>query len=222
MFLAMVKADAALRLIEAWIDETPDRDGQIMDYASTKPEIQRWSKETHAASRGKSYGNLRAMHLLVAAGRVDDVIYDDRRRRIGIRATVINDAEWRKVEDGVYTGIALGGRMKRGIGGDFMRYTIVPSEISLVDTPCPPTAVFTLVKADGGLERRAGRRKHDRRDDLGRSFIAAVERVASLEKATEEAALAKIEAMPNGHYRTLSLLRHAMSYPKPPGGGKRR
>jgi len=38
---------------------------------------QKWSDDIFKASGGKSKGNLRAMHGKVAAGRFDDIVFDD-------------------------------------------------------------------------------------------------------------------------------------------------
>ncbi|MGH6799296.1 MAG: hypothetical protein ACREDI_13045, partial [Roseiarcus sp.] len=62
IFIPLRKVDAAQRLIYARIDETPDRVGDVFDYATSKPEFAKWSAEMATASDGKSLGNLRAMH----------------------------------------------------------------------------------------------------------------------------------------------------------------
>src|SRR5262249_30251085 len=68
----------------------------------------------------------------------------------------IDDAEWAKVLEGVYTGFSQGGAYERrwtDCDGK-VRYTAAPSEISLVDLPCLPQATFEMIKADGTVERR--------------------------------------------------------------------
>ncbi len=63
--------------------------------------------------------------------------------------------EWKKVEAGVYTGFSIGGAyVKRYRDGAVTRYVARPSEVSLVDNPCNPDAVFQLVKQDGSTEAR--------------------------------------------------------------------
>lgn len=156
IFLPLRKVDAAQRLIYARVDETPDRVGDVMDYASTKPQYVKWSAEMQKASGGKSLGNVRAMHQLTAAGTVQGIEYDDSAKAIDICIKVVDDDAWRKCEDGVYTGISPGGRyLKRWNDGRYTRYTGEPHEISLVDRPMIPTATFTMVKADGGEEQRS-------------------------------------------------------------------
>ena len=72
-------------------------------------------------------------------------------------AKIVDDDEWRKVQEGVYTGFSQGGRyVKRWPDPDtgLVRYTAEPHEISLVDLPCVPDATFDVVK-DGVAEKRA-------------------------------------------------------------------
>ena len=159
MFIPLRKADAARRLIYGYATaELPDRSGEICVYASTKPYYEKWSEDFAKASGGKSFGNLRAMHGKVAAGKISAIAFNDEAKRIEIAAKIVDDDEWRKIEEGVYTGFSQGGAyVKRWPDPDkpeLTRYTAAPSEISLVDLPCLPEASFELVKADGARERR--------------------------------------------------------------------
>lgn len=150
LFIPLRKVDVAQRMVYGQIDETPDRAGEVFDYKSSKRHFLSWSKTIRKATGGKSYGNVRAMHGPVAAGKLEDIRFDDDRRSIQLAAHIIDDAEWQKVEQGVYTGFSPGGRyVKRWKDGDYTRYTAEPSEISIVDLPCIPSASFTLIKADG-------------------------------------------------------------------------
>jgi hypothetical protein len=160
LFIPLAKADAAQRTIYGYATaELPDRSGEICDYASTKPYYEQWSADFAKASGGKSFGNLRAMHGKVAAGKISAIAFNDEARRIEIAAKIVDDDEWRKIEEGVYTGFSQGGAyVKRWKDPDqpaFTRYTASPAEISLVDLPCLPQATFELVKADGACEMRA-------------------------------------------------------------------
>lgn len=150
MFVPLAKADAAQRLVYGYIDETPDRAGEVMDYDTSKPHFEAWSDTFAKATDGKSVGNLRAQHGKVAAGIFEKIAFDDDAKRIELCARIVDDNEWAKVEAGVYTGFSPGGRYaKRWQDGAHRRYTALPSEISIVDLPCIPTATFTMVKADG-------------------------------------------------------------------------
>jgi hypothetical protein len=158
LFLALAKVDLDQRLIQGVATaEAPDRVGEICDYSSTKPYFEAWSAEALKASGGKSLGAVRAMHGRIAAGKLTDIAFDDEAKRILISARIVDDDEWRKVQEGVYTGFSQGGRyVKRWPDADtgLTRYTAEPTEISLVDLPCLPGATFEVVK-DGAVEKRA-------------------------------------------------------------------
>jgi hypothetical protein len=158
LFLPLAKVDLDQRIVQGVATaEAPDRVGEICDYASTKPYFEAWSAEALAASGGKSYGAVRAMHGRVAAGKLTDIAFDDEGKRILVAAKIVDDEEWRKVTEGVYTGFSQGGRyVKRWPDPEsgLTRYTAEPSEISLVDLPCVPGATFEVIK-DGVVEKRA-------------------------------------------------------------------
>jgi hypothetical protein len=152
LFIPITKVDAQQRLVYGVATaEAEDRAGEICDYASTKPLYEKWSREIAQSTGGKSRGNLRAMHGAVAAGKVTALNFNDRKKQIEICAKVVDDAEWNKVQEGVYTGFLQGGTYaKRWTDDDGLtRYTAAPSESSLVDLPCLPEARFEMVKSDG-------------------------------------------------------------------------
>jgi hypothetical protein len=159
LFIPITKIDAAKRLVYGIVAaEKPDAAKEICDYESTKPLYQRWSDGFVKATDGKSLGNLRTMHGNVAAGKVVELSFDDAAKRIQICGKVVDDGEWTKVEEGVYTGFSQGGKyIKRWPDpGDSMltRYTAEPLEVSLVDNLCLPDATFSVIKADGTTELR--------------------------------------------------------------------
>ena len=158
LFLPLAKVDLDRRLVTGVATaETPDRAGEIFDYASSKPYFEQWSKDALAASGGKSFGAVRAMHAPIAAGKLTDIAFDDDAKRITVAAKIVDDDEWRKVQEGVYTGFSQGGRyVERWPDPDtgLVRYTAEPHEISLVDLPCVPDATFDVVKG-GVAEKRA-------------------------------------------------------------------
>jgi hypothetical protein len=172
LFLPLLKVDLDKRLVSGVATaELPDRSGEICDYASSKPFFERWSSEALAASGGRSMGAVRAMHGKVAAGKLTDIAFDDEGKRIIVAAKIVDDDEWRKVQEGVYTGFSQGGRyVKRWPDEEtgLIRYTAEPQEISLVDLPCLPDATFEVVK-DGVVENRvftASERSRDAEDGI--------------------------------------------------------
>ena len=177
--IPITKVDAVHRLVYGLATaEVPDRAGEVCDYASTKPFYEKWSAEIAASSGGRSFGNLRAMHGQVAAGKVTAIGFNDEARQIEICAKVIDDGEWTKVTEGVYTGFSQGGRYARRWTGDdgATRYTAEPHEISLVDLPCLAEARFEMIKSDGAREWRpfrADARIEDLRDGASANKIGA-------------------------------------------------
>ena len=155
--IPIIKVDAAQRLVYGIATaEVADRAGEICDYDSTKPYYEKWSQAIATSSGGRSRGNLRAMHGTIAAGKVTSLSFNDAAKQIEICAKVVDDAEWTKVTEGVYTGFSQGGTYaKRWTDTDgATRYTADPHEISLVDLPCLAEARFEMVKVDGSHEWR--------------------------------------------------------------------
>jgi 8-oxo-dGTP pyrophosphatase MutT (NUDIX family) len=156
LFVQLKKVDAKERIVYGTaVVEEVDRSGEIFDYKTSKPEFEKWSSTVAKTSDGKSLGNVRAMHSNIAAGKLVDIGFDDERKAIDVAAKVVDDNEWKKVEEGVYTGFSIGGKyLKRWQDGANKRYTASPSEVSLVDLPCGPSATFSMIKADGSEEMR--------------------------------------------------------------------
>jgi hypothetical protein len=155
LFAQIRKVDEAQRLvIGRMVQEVADKAEEIFDYASSKPLFQKWSAEVSADSNGLSLGNVRAMHGKVAAGKVTQMDFNDPELAIDVSVKVVDDAEWAKVLEGVYTGFSIGGsyvkRWEDPTDKKLTRYTASPSEVSLVDRPCIPTCnYFGVHKADG-------------------------------------------------------------------------
>jgi hypothetical protein len=177
LFLPLMKVDLDRRIVTGVATaETPDRSGEICDYSSSKPYFEKWSNEALEASGGRSLGAVRAMHGRIAAGKLTGIDFDDEGKRIVVAAKIVDDDEWRKVTEGVYTGFSQGGRyVKRWPDPDssLVRYTAEPHEISLVDLPCLPDATFEVVK-DGVVEKRAFAPRAENSDALPQSASAPV------------------------------------------------
>lgn len=162
IFARITKVDEAKR--EVWgraVQEVPDLSGEIFDYVSSKPNFEAWSKKFSDATDGKSLGNIRAMHGNTAAGKVIAMNFDDGAKAIDIGTKIVDDGEWAKVMEGVYTGFSIGGKYvgekitEKIDGKDVRRYTADPIEISVVDAPCIPTCkYFDIVKADGATVQK--------------------------------------------------------------------
>lgn len=159
MFVPLVKVDESKR--EVWgvaAEEAPDKMGEIMDYAKSKPRFQEWSEQIAKASGGKSLGNVREMHQPRAVGKLIDLQFDDANKKIFVGAKIVDDAAWKKVAEGIYTGFSVGGDY-----GDIWRdatlpalrrYEAIPFEVSTVDNPAMYGATFELIRMDGSSEMR--------------------------------------------------------------------
>lgn len=154
LFAQISKVDEQKRLVYGRaVQEVADNSGEIYDYETSKPYFKSWSEDFEKSTDGKSLGNIRAMHGTIAAGKATSVDFDDKEKAVDITAKVVDDNEWKKVIEGVYTGFSIGGRyIKKWTDGDLVRYTASPNEISLVDKPCIPTAkFFDIIKSDGSV-----------------------------------------------------------------------
>jgi hypothetical protein len=197
LFFAIKSVDEEQRLVYGRAtEETLDRQGEILDYDASKPLWEEWIAETQEASGGKSMGNVRVMHRPdIAAGKLTRVDFNDDEKAIDVCAKVVDDAEWAKVLEGVYTGFSQGGKYiskktdysVKGIGGmPAVRVVIAPKELSLVDRPAVPTAnFFEVVKCDGTKEQRSFK-GGDMSDDAtkglweARDFIAVIQQLKFL------------------------------------------
>ncbi|HEU5233565.1 MAG TPA: hypothetical protein VFU50_11935 [Terriglobales bacterium] len=156
LFAALTKVDEPQR--EVWglaTAEVVDKDGEIFDYASSKPYFEEWSREIANATSGRSLGNVREMHRSSAVGKLVNLEFNDEKKTIAVRARIVDDVAWLKCVEGVYTGFSIGGRyVQMWPDGEFLRFTAQPAEISVVDNPAVPNAHFTAIKDDGSVEVR--------------------------------------------------------------------
>jgi hypothetical protein len=90
------------------------------------------------------FGNVREMHQPKAAGKTKSATIDDKGMYISVK--VVADDAWKLVKEGVYSGFSIGGRMKSKVKNKITGLDLV--EISLVDRPANPEAVFTMFKVD--------------------------------------------------------------------------
>jgi phage head maturation protease len=135
-----------------WPIAKVDRDERMVwGYASTEAEddqgevIRREALEAALADYMR-FANIREMHQPSAVGVATQAAVDDRGLYLGAR---IVDAEaWRKVTEGVYKGFSIGGRVTARDPGDRNIITgLSLTEISVVDRPANPEAVFDCWKA---------------------------------------------------------------------------
>lgn len=166
-FFRLTKVDEAKRLVYGTMaEEVGDQADEIMDYGWSKPHFQAWSAKFSKATDGASVGNVREMHQPISAGRLETIEFDDDAKKIDACAYVGNDDTWGKVQKRMLTGFSIGGKYGRKEKyGNLTRYEAIPSEVSLVDHPCLPTATFTMIKADGTTQE-LGFTKIAQREDV--------------------------------------------------------
>lgn len=155
--------------------EEIDRAGEIFDYTTSKPYIETWSAEQAKESGGTNYGNVRAMHGDISAGKiVRPIDFDDEGKTVNVCIKVVDDAEWNKVLEGVYTGLSFGGHyIKRWEDGAAMRYTLRPQELSLADRPCVPSAsIVEVIKSDGSIRNMVLKGWNDMEDTVKKIDLA--------------------------------------------------
>lgn len=161
IFVPLVKVDEAKREVTGVITaEVLDKAGETFHYESSVPYFKSWSAGFEAVTKGKSKGNVRSMHAAKAVGKLTDIQFDDANKAITATAKIVDDAEWEKVQEGVYTGFSIGGNYVKQWEEDIDAkkvnfFTADPIEVSIVDNPCVPVAHFTAVKADGTEVQKA-------------------------------------------------------------------
>ena len=151
LFATITKVDATEGLVYGRLtQEVNDKSGETLDYEKSKPLFENWSNEAAKATDGKSLGNVREMHQLRAVGKLTAIDFLDGEKAIDICAKVADQDVLDKCIEGIYTGFSVGGKLvKRWKDGETMKIIIDPSEASIVDNPCVPTAHFQYIKAAG-------------------------------------------------------------------------
>jgi phage head maturation protease len=126
----------------------------VWGYASTEAEDDQGETITRDALAAAladylRFANIREMHQMSAVGVAEEAAIDDRGLYVGAR--IVDPRAWDKVATGVYKGFSIGGRVKSRNPGDRTIITgLSLTEISLVDRPANPEAVFDCWKAQGG------------------------------------------------------------------------
>ncbi len=139
IFLPIAKVDADRREVWGYAStEARDEQGEIV------------KRDALIAALGDymKFANIREMHQLSAVGVAKEAAVDDKGLYIG--AKIVDDQAWQKVVEGVYKGYSIGGRVTQRDPADFKTITgLMLNEISLVDRPANPEAVFDYWKAAG-------------------------------------------------------------------------
>ncbi len=141
IYLPIAKVDAERREVWGYAStEARDDQGEVV------------KRDALVAALGDymRFANIREMHQLSAVGIAREAAVDDRGLYVGAR--IVDDQAWQKVVEGVYKGYSIGGQITQRDPADYKTITgLVLNEISLVDRPANPEAVFDYWKASGAL-----------------------------------------------------------------------
>lgn len=132
--------------------EVLDSQGEVVTHDASTAAFSEWTAGFARATDGKSLGNIREMHEPWAAGKAVRWVQDDTNRRQVLALHVVDQDAAAKCRERVYTGLSIGGRdVRRGtlnLDGESVPcitgYTL--TEVSLVDKPACPEALFMVVK----------------------------------------------------------------------------
>lgn len=176
----------------------PDKDREALDYPRSKPYFKKWSEDAKRRSGGKSLGNVREMHGLAAVGKLTMVSFDDENERILVRGKVVDPLARTKCEEGVYTGLSIGGEYGEALPDQrdprILRYVAKNlREVSLVDDPSNPDATFELTGADGSIAVKKFARAGDLQKDADcvAMIDAAIDSLQNAKKAVQAVYAAK-------------------------------
>src|SRR5215471_777350 len=171
IYLPIAKVDAAQRLVAGYAStEARDDQGEVVKREALDQALGDYMK----------FANIREMHQLSAVGKAQEAAVDD--KGLYIAAKVVDDAAWNKVIERVYQGFSIGGKVTARAPADYKTITgLRLDEISLVDRPANPEAVFDCWKR-GNSDLRLN---EDTVDPIG-ELKAAIERVEALVKKGDE------------------------------------
>lgn len=138
-FLPITKIDREQRTVSGYASTSClDSDGEVVSQEAIKAALPDYMQ----------YANIREMHRPSAVGRAQEANLDS--KGLYVTAKVVDDLAWRKVCDKVYNGFSIGGRKLAKVGNTITKLGL--TEISLVDRPANPEAVFDCWKAEKPIE----------------------------------------------------------------------
>ena len=129
----------------------------VWGYASTEAADEQGETVTRGALAAAlddymRFANIREMHQPSAVGVAKEAELDDRGLYLG--AKIVDDDAWAKIVEGVYKGFSIGGRVTARDPADRSVITgVCLTEISVVDRPANPEAVFDCWKRSAGPDQ---------------------------------------------------------------------
>src|SRR3954452_20307627 len=142
----IAKIDAEQRMVWGYAStEALDEQGEIVKREALEATLRDYMR----------FANIREMHRPSAVGIAREATIDD--KGLYLAAKIVDDEAWEKVVQGVYKGFSIGGRVMARDPADRSIITgLALTEISVVDRPANPEAVFDCWKASGRDEGRDG------------------------------------------------------------------
>src|SRR3990167_11221626 len=144
-FIEFTKKDEDQRIVEGYAStEALDSQGEIVEKDAITRALDGYLGMWDEEKKRWKYAGIREMHQLSAVGKTMKAKVDD--KGLYIEGKVIDKEAWEKVKEGVYAGFSIGGKIVKQVGNRIKDLKL--SEISLVDRPANPEAVFLMVKVD--------------------------------------------------------------------------
>jgi phage head maturation protease len=138
LYAAITKIDEAQHMVFGYAStEALDSQGEIVKREALEAALPDYMR----------FANIREMHQPSAVGVATEAELDG--RGLYLAAHIVDPVAWDKVTSGVYKGFSIGGSVvSRDRAEKHVITGVRLSEISLVDRPANPEAVFTMFKAD--------------------------------------------------------------------------
>jgi phage head maturation protease len=167
IYLPIAKIDAAQRMVFGYAStEARDDQGEIVKREALDGALGDYMK----------FANIREMHQLSAVGKAKEAAVDD--KGLYVAAKVVDDRAWDKVVERVYQGFSIGGKVTARDPADYKTITgLRLDEISLVDRPANPEAVFDCWKRSTSALAPG--------EDLLGALRGAIERIEGLIKGDD-------------------------------------
>lgn len=135
IFVPFLKVNKKKKMVYGYATtEVEDSQGEIVEKKAIRKAWEDYMR----------FANIREMHQNSAVGVTKEFLHDDKGTWIG--GKIVDKDAWEKVLEGVYKGFSIGGKVLRKVGNRIK--DLILSEISVVDRPANPEAVFTMVKRD--------------------------------------------------------------------------
>jgi HK97 family phage prohead protease len=138
LFIPFAKLDPAKRMVYGFAStDAKDSQGEIVEASAMRDALVSYMdfpvvKEMHR------------METAVGVTKSAESMAKDDHDGVYVGVKVVDDSAWQKVVEGVYRGFSIGGKVKAKAGDRITKLEL--REISLVDRPANPDALFDVVK----------------------------------------------------------------------------